>query len=98
MVLRSIKGRLLPFGWIRLLRARHSIGDYRLWGLAVLPEYQGQGLDVLLYIHLYRARQPRGIRLEANYVLEDNLHIINALEKLGMKRIKRYRVYEKNLV
>ncbi|MCK5249990.1 MAG: GNAT family N-acetyltransferase [Spirochaetaceae bacterium] len=97
VVLRSIKGRLLPFGWIRLLRARHSIGDYRLWGLAVLPEYQGQGLDVLLYIHLYRALQPRGIRLEANYVLEDNPHIVNALEKLGMKRIKRYRVYEKSL-
>ena len=97
VVLRSIKGRLLPFGWIRLLRARHSIIDYRLWGLAVLPEYHGQGLDVLLYINLYRALQPRGIRLEANYVLEDNHHIINALEKLGMSRIKRYRVYEKNL-
>ncbi|MCK5736605.1 MAG: GNAT family N-acetyltransferase [Spirochaetaceae bacterium] len=97
MILRRIKGRLLPFGWIRLLRARHSIKDYRLWALALLPGYQGQGLDVLLYMNLYRALRPRGIRLEANYVLEDNPHIINALEKLGMNRIKRYRVYEKML-
>ena len=35
--------------------------------------------------------------LEANYILEDNYHIKNALLKLGLDRIKTYRVYEKEL-
>jgi ribosomal protein S18 acetylase RimI-like enzyme len=96
-VLRKTRGRLLPFGWIRLLRASATCRDYRLWALAVLPEYRGLGLDVLLYNNLYRALKPRGIRLEANYVLEDNAQIVNALEKLGMNRIKSYRVYRKDL-
>jgi RimJ/RimL family protein N-acetyltransferase len=35
--------------------------------------------------------------MEANYILEDNFRIKNALEKLGMNHIKTYRIYEKNL-
>jgi ribosomal protein S18 acetylase RimI-like enzyme len=97
VVIRKIGGRLFPTGLFRLLASRRSITDFRLWGLAILPEYHGLGLDVLLYLSLYRALEPRKARLEANYVLEDNFHIVNALEKLGMKRIKRYRVYEKDL-
>jgi ribosomal protein S18 acetylase RimI-like enzyme len=68
-----------------------------LWGLAVLPAYQSLGLDVLLYMRLFDSLAARGVRLEANYVLEDNLRIRNALEKLGLKAIKTYRVYEKAL-
>lgn len=97
ILVKQIDGRLFPFGFIKFLRGRKKLKDYRLWGLAVLPEYQGQGLDVLLYVSLYRALKPKGIRLEANYVLEDNLRIINALEKLKLERIKSYRVYEKTL-
>lgn len=96
-VIKRIDGSLFPTGLLRLLSARSSIRDFRLWGLAVLPEYHGLGLDVLLYVSLYRALEPRGIRLEANYVLEGNYQIVNALEKLGMKAIKRYRVYEKSV-
>ncbi len=97
--IRAGKGRLLPLGWLNLMRARSVLADYRLWGLAVLPEYQGRGLDALIYINLYRALSVRkpGTRLEANYVLEDNPRIINALEKLGMEKIKTYRVFRKSL-
>ena len=69
--------------------------DYRLWGLAVRPAYQGQGLDVLLYLRLFQSLARKKVRMEANYILEDNLKIRNALEKLGMNAIKTYRVYEK---
>jgi ribosomal protein S18 acetylase RimI-like enzyme len=96
-ILRNMRGRLLPFGFLKLFFGLKKVTDYRLFSLAVLPEYHNLGLDVLLYMSLYKALQPKGVRLEANYILEDNLHIRNALEKLGMKQIKRYRIYEKAL-
>ncbi len=97
IVLRRIRGRLLPFGFLTLLTGARRLRDYRLFGLAVLPAYQGLGLDVLLYVSLFEALQPRGVHLEANYILEDNARIRNALEKLKLAQTKVYRVYEKSL-
>ncbi|HOX11390.1 MAG TPA: hypothetical protein P5117_02745 [Spirochaetia bacterium] len=97
VAIRAMRGNLLPLGFLRLLSVRRRVRDYRLWGLAVLPAWQGRGLDVLLYMRLFEALAPKGVRLEANYILEDNLRIRNALEKLGMRPVKTYRVYEKAL-
>ncbi len=97
IVLRRIGGKLLPFGFLHVLFGAKKVPDYRLFGLAVLPEYHNKGLDVLLYRQICRALQPRIRRLEINYILEDNLKIRNALEKLELTLIKRYRVYEKEL-
>jgi GNAT superfamily N-acetyltransferase len=97
VVLRRIGGRLFPLGFLQLLFGVRGVRDYRLFGLAVLPEYHGKGLDVLLYLQIYKALSPRIRRMEANYILEDNPRIRNALEKLGMDLVKRYRVYEKPL-
>ena len=97
-IIKKNRGRMFPFGFIRFITGLKKIRDYRLWALAVLKEYHGMGLDVLLYAKLYEALLPKGIRMEANYILEDNHHIKNAIEKLGMIKIKTYRVYEKKLV
>ena len=97
IILRQIGGRLLPFGFLTLLWKRRRLQDFRLFGLAVLPEYQNLGIDVLLYMSLFEALAPRGVRLEASYVLEDNSSMINALLKLGLKQTKTYRIYEKAL-
>jgi hypothetical protein len=97
VVLKRIGGRLLPFGFLRILLGIKRVKDYRLFGLAILPEYHNKGLDVLLYRSLYLALQPRIRRMEANYILEDNMDIRNALEKLNLSLVKTYRVYEKSL-
>lgn len=97
VILRRIGGRLFPFGFLDLLFGVRRLLDYRLFGLAVLPEYQGKGLDVLLYLQIYRALSPKIRRLEANYILEDNVRIRNALEKLALDRVKTYRIYEKSI-
>ena len=65
--------------------------------MAVDPKWQGRALDALMYINLYNHLVHKNIRMEANYILEDNLRIKNSLEKLGMEYIKTYRVYEKAL-
>jgi len=95
VVLRRIGGRLLPLGFLRILLGAKKVRDHRLFGLAVMPEWQGRGLDVLLYLQLYRALRHRIRRMEANYILEDNRRIRNALEKLDLELVKTYRVYER---
>jgi GNAT superfamily N-acetyltransferase len=95
VVLRKTGGRMFPLGFLQVLFGIRRVRDYRLFGLAVLPPYHGRGLDVLLYTRLYKTLAPRIRRLEANYILEDNPKIRNALEKLGLDLVKTYRVYEK---
>ncbi len=97
VILKRTGGRLFPFGWARLLFGVRKLRDYRLFGLAVHPDWQGKALDSLMYINLYNHLSAKKVRMEANYILEDNLRIRNALEKLGMHRIKTYRIYEKPL-
>ncbi|MDD5017724.1 MAG: hypothetical protein PHO15_06475 [Eubacteriales bacterium] len=98
MLLKRIKGKMLPFGWARLILGVKKLRDYRLFGLAVHPDWQGKALDALMYINLYKNLVAKKVRMEANYILEDNLNIKNALEKLGMRHSKTYRIYEKPLI
>ncbi len=95
VVLKKIGGKMFPFGFLKLLLGIKKVRDYRLFGLAILPEYHNKGLDVLLYRNICRALQHRIRRMEANYILEDNMNIRNALEKLDMSLVKIYRVFEK---
>lgn len=97
IILKQIKGNLLPFGWAKLIFGAKKLRDYRLFGLAVHPDYQGMALDALMYINLYNHLKDKKIRMEANYILEDNYRIKNALEKLGMEYMKTYRIYDKDL-
>ncbi len=55
VIIRRIGGHLLPFGFLHVLLGAKKVKDYRLFGLAVMPAWHGRGLDVLLYLHLYRA-------------------------------------------
>jgi len=97
IILKQIKGKLFPFGWAKLLFNAKKLRDYRLFGLAVDPKWQGRALDALMYINLHNHLAHKKVRMEANYILEDNFKIKNALEKLGMQHIKTYRIYEKTL-
>jgi len=70
------------------------VRQYRMWALGVIPEYQGRAIDTLLYRATYEAIYSDKTYMEINYVLEDNDRMNNALIKLGVKPLRRYRVYE----
>lgn len=97
IILKEIQGKLFPFGFLKILKNIKKVRDYRLFGLAVHPDYQSLGLDAILYVHLAKSLSPKQVRVEANYILEDNYRIRNALEKLNLSYIKTYRIYEKKL-
>ena len=95
VLLRGLNGRLLPFGWWRLLTRRKRLTQYRMWAIGVVPEYQQRAVDAILYRRTHDVLTPRGnVRVEANYVLEDNVRMTNAMRNLGLQQIRRYRVYE----
>ncbi|MCX6055690.1 MAG: GNAT family N-acetyltransferase [Chloroflexi bacterium] len=97
VILKGLKGRLFPLGWLKMLVMLPRIQQYRMWALGVIPSYQGKAIDSLLYRATYEAIYSNKIRLEINYVLEDNDRMNNALQKMGVKDLRRYRVYEMNI-
>ena len=94
ILLKGLHGRLFPFGWLKLLFGLKKLRQYRMWALGVVPEYQGKAIDTLLYKATYDALKDVQVRMEINYVLENNDRMNNALLKLGVKLLRRYRVFE----
>ena len=97
IVLRNLNGRLFPFNIFRLLVGIKKIQDYRIWALGVTKPFQKKGIDTILYRKTYEALRNKANKVEANYVLEDNYPIKNAVEKLGFSHSKTYRIYEKEI-
>lgn len=93
-LLKGLNGSLLPIGWLKLLTGIPRLHHYRMFALGVIPEYQGKAIDSLMYRALYESLYTPEIWMEINYVLEDNVPMINAIKKLGAKPLRRYRVYE----
>ena len=96
-LIKRLNGKLLPFGWIRLLSGLPRLRSYRLFALGVLPEYHGKGIDSLIYRALYESLYTPDVWLEINYVLEDNAPMNNAIIKLDAKPLRRYRIYQKSI-
>lgn len=93
-ILKKTGGRMLPFGWARMLWGIPRLHRYRMFGLGVAEDYHGKGVDSLLYRAMWeRMAEPR-LTMEVNYVLEDNWAMVNAVNKLGGRPSRRYRVYE----
>ena len=96
-LLKGLNGRLLPFGWLKLLLGIPRLRSYRMFALGVIPEYHGFGIDALIYRYLYESLYSPEIWLEINYVLEDNYQMNNAIHKLNAKPLRRYRIYQRDL-
>ena len=97
--LRGTGGRLFPLGIVRLLGRKMIVDQVRLLLLGVLPEYRAAGIFPLLISELRRqvVASTSYRRAEFSWVLEDNLDINQPVERLGARRYKTYRIYQKAL-
>jgi len=103
-IIRDLNGRLLPFGWLKLLwrlKVRYP-GSARVPLMGVRKEYQHTRLGpALAFMVIDAVRQGlirRGIReVELSWILEDNHGMRNIIETIGGVAYKRYRVYGKPL-
>jgi GNAT superfamily N-acetyltransferase len=97
-VLAKMNGRLLPFGWWHFLR-RHKIMDrVRVGFLGVKPEYQHTGVAAAIYVEHFdtASRRPQTWG-EMGWILESNRNMNKAMEAMGGRIVRRYRVYERDL-
>jgi GNAT superfamily N-acetyltransferase len=89
-------GRLLPFGIFRILREKRRLRGFRVITLGLKPGFQLQGLGAALYLRTWQRGAERGYRYgEASWILEDNWKMRRALEQMGARAYKRYRMYER---
>jgi GNAT superfamily N-acetyltransferase len=93
VILKETRGRMFPFGWAKLVWGIPRLRRYRMFGLGVAKDYQGKGVDALLYRAMWERMAEPAVTMEINYVLEDNAPMVNAITKLGARPSRRYRVY-----
>jgi GNAT superfamily N-acetyltransferase len=95
-VLAKLNGRLLPFGWIKALRAKPKIDAVRVFALGVKPEYQHTGVAARFYqMHYDAAERTPQTGGEMGWILEVNKPMNRAMEGMGGEIKRRYRVYER---
>ena len=97
-VLIRLNGRLFPFGLIKLLwytKVRSVIDTVRLVTFGVVPEYQKRAIDSMLYLETFERGVERGYRrAELSWILETNHLMLRAVEEMGARLYKRYRIME----
>ena len=98
--LQKAKGRLLPFGWFHLLKAlmwkRPKVLDLLL--VAVRPDYQGKGVNALLFTDLIPVYKELGFEYaESNPELEMNDKVQNQWQYFKTEQHKRRRCFKQSL-
>lgn len=98
--LQKAKGRLLPFGWFHILRAlRFKMEDtVDMLLVAIKPEYQGKGVNSLLFYDLIPIYIKAGFKwAETGPQLETNAKELNQWNVLNPTFPKRRRCYHKKI-
>ncbi|RMF10673.1 MAG: GNAT family N-acetyltransferase [Alphaproteobacteria bacterium] len=103
-ILKAIDGRLLPFGWVRLLwwLKVGPIRTVRVPLMGVLKEHQSSALGAAASLSLIEtirtSAAANGVCFaELSWILDDNMPMRGILEKIGSRLYKTYRVYTKSL-
>jgi hypothetical protein len=101
-IFKMIKGKLFPFGLLKFIwhtKIRKCVKGIRILAMGIVHKYQKRGIDNIFYIDTYRNGIKKGYEwAELSWILEDNDLMIRALEMIGAKAYKRYRLYEKNIL
>ena len=92
------RGRLFPFGWIRLLIALKRPKTMDMMLIAGRKEYVARGVVALLMTSLNQSAIENGIKFsETNPELETNIAVQGLWKDYPKRQHKRRRVYLKNL-
>lgn len=96
--LQKTNGRLLPFGWLHILREFKNTKYMDANGIGILPEYHGLGSTAVIYTELEKTFREFNFEfVEVVQVREDNNASLGESTNFVMDWVKTHRVYEINL-
>jgi len=96
--IQKARGRLFPFGFLRILRAAKKTKQLDLLLGAIKEEYRGRGLDVMMGVKMLASAQEAGLEwIDTHHEMETNVRVRAEMEKMGGKIYKRFRVFQKAL-
>lgn len=103
-VFAELNGRLLPFGWLHLIKRlkSKSIRTARIPLMGVRKQFHHTSLGMALAFMVIDAPRQAGLargikEVEMSWILEDNQAMRSILKSIGSREYKRYRLYEKTL-
>lgn len=92
------KGKLFPFGFIHLLKAKKNSKDVVFYLIGIDPEYQNKGVTAIIFDEYYKVFTKNNIE---NCIrtpeLEDNFAMHNLWKNFNPKIHKRRKTYKINL-
>jgi hypothetical protein len=97
--LQKSRGRLLPFGWLALLRELRRTDWININGAGLLPEYRGSGGTAILYSELFKSIQANS-RIRHAEVVQigvENEAMQREMENFGVDFYKTHRTYQREL-
>jgi hypothetical protein len=96
--IRKARGRLLPFGFVHILRAAKRTKQLDLLLGAIKEKYRGQGLDALMGIKILIAAHEAGYEMmDTHHEMEANVKVRAEMERLGGTIYKKFRAFYKML-
>jgi GNAT superfamily N-acetyltransferase len=97
-VLKRMNGRLLPWGWWQFLWRSRITDRVRVGFLGVKPEYQHTGVAAAMYVEHFDMASVRPQKWgEMGWILETNKNMNRAMEAMGGRIARRFRVYEREI-
>jgi GNAT superfamily N-acetyltransferase len=96
--LQKAKGKLFPFGFYHLLKAKKESKEVLFYLIGVDPEYQSKGVTAVIFNEYYHTFKELGIeQCVRTPELEDNTAIHNIWKHFNPVTFRRRRTYKKEL-
>ncbi len=94
--LQKTRGRVFPFGWVRLLREFKRSDWLNLNGAGLVPEYRGSGGTAILYSEMFKSVAESGKFRHAEVVQigTENEAMQREMENFGIDFYKMHRTYQ----
>ncbi|WP_223548350.1 GTP cyclohydrolase [Aestuariivivens sp. NBU2969] len=97
--LQKIKGKLFPFGFTKILKAKKYSKDVVFYLIGIRPDYQHKGVHAVIFNEYYKVFTEKGIQTcYRTPELEDNIAIQQIWKHFRPEIYKRRKTFRKDIV
>ena len=96
--IQKIKGKLYPFGFLQILKAKKHSKDAVFYLIGIRPDYQHKGVHAVIFNEYYKVFKAKGIvTCYRTPELEDNIAIHQIWKHFSPVVFRRRKTFRKNL-